>query len=51
MDKRSTGRLSTILGYVTIRHGDVTRHHRWMMRGYAIGLGAGTQALILMAGR
>ena len=22
----------------------------WMMRGYAIGLGAGTQALILMAG-
>lgn len=26
------------------------RHREWMMRGYAIGLGAGTQVLTLLAG-
>ena len=26
------------------------RHRAWMMRGYAIGLGAGTQVLTLLAG-
>ena len=25
-------------------------HRRWMMRGYAIGLGAGTQVFTLLAG-
>ena len=34
----------------TIRRGDVRRHRAWMTRGYAIGLGAGTQLLTLAAG-
>jgi uncharacterized membrane protein len=42
--------VSIALSFAAIRRGDVTRHRAWMMRGYAIGLGAGTQALILMAG-
>ena len=42
--------MSIVLGFTAIRRGDVTRHRVWMMRGYAIGLGAGTQAQILMAG-
>lgn len=33
-----------------IRRGEVQRRRAWMMRGYAIGLGAGTQALTLAAG-
>jgi hypothetical protein len=28
----------------------VKQHRAWMMRGYALGLGAGTQALTLAAG-
>lgn len=39
-----------VLGFGAIRRGDVTRHRAWMMRGYAIGLGAGTQVLTLLAG-
>ncbi|NWF78780.1 MAG: DUF2306 domain-containing protein [Chloroflexi bacterium] len=38
------------LGLAAILRRDVRRHRAWMMRGYALGLGAGTQALILMAG-
>jgi uncharacterized membrane protein len=34
---------SIVLGFVTIRRGDVRRHRVWMTRAYAIGLGAGTQ--------
>jgi uncharacterized membrane protein len=34
-----------VLGFAAIRRGDVIRHRAWMMRGYAIGLGAGTQVL------
>jgi uncharacterized membrane protein len=41
---------SIVLGFATIRRGDVMEHRAWMMRGYAIGLGAGTQALTLAAG-
>jgi uncharacterized membrane protein len=41
---------SLVLGFAAIRRRDVTRHRAWMMRGYAIGLGAGTQALTLAAG-
>lgn len=33
-----------ILGVTTIRRGDVAAHRAWMIRGYAIGLAAGTQA-------
>ena len=42
--------VSIVLGFAAIRRGNVNRHRAWMMRGYAIGLGAGTQALILMVG-
>ncbi len=33
------------LGYAAIRRGDIRRHRAWMMRGYALGIGAGTQVL------
>jgi len=42
--------VSIVLAYVAIRRGNVKQHRAWMMRGYAIGMGAGTQALVLMAG-
>ena len=42
--------VSIVLSYTAIRRGDVKRHRAWMMRGYAIGMGAGTQALVLMVG-
>jgi uncharacterized membrane protein len=41
---------SIILGVTTIRRGDVRRHRAWMTRGYALGLGAGTQVLTLGLG-
>jgi uncharacterized membrane protein len=41
---------SIILGFTTIRRGEVQRHRAWMARGYAIGLGAGTQMMTLMVG-
>ena len=44
------------LGVAAIRTRDIARHHAWMMRGYAIGLGAGSQAFtnlpwVLIAGK
>lgn len=41
---------SIVLGVTAIRRGDAKGHRAWMMRGYALGLGAGTQALTLLAG-
>jgi hypothetical protein len=41
---------SIVLGFTTIRRGDVSGHRAWMARGYAIGLGAATQMLTLLAG-
>jgi uncharacterized membrane protein len=41
---------SIVLGFAVILRGDVIRHRAWMMRSYAIGLGAGTQVLTLLAG-
>ncbi|MFZ4622083.1 MAG: DUF2306 domain-containing protein [Bacteroidota bacterium] len=35
--------VSLILGFSAIRRGDKINHRKWMMRGYALGLGAGTQ--------
>lgn len=35
--------LSLCLGLAAIRRRNITRHRAWMMRGYALGLGAGTQ--------
>jgi uncharacterized membrane protein len=37
--------LSIILGVAAIRRRDIVRHSAWMIRGYAIGMGAGTQFL------
>lgn len=37
--------VSIVLGYLAIRRRDVIRHQNWMRRAYAIGMGAGTQAL------
>lgn len=42
--------VSIVLGFTTIRRGDVIRHRAWMMRSYALGLGAGTQVVTLLAG-
>ncbi len=36
--------LSLVLGVAAILRRDIAQHKAWMMRGYAIGLGAGTQA-------
>ena len=41
---------SIVYGFIAIRCGDMIRHRAWMTRAYAIGLGAGTQALTLAAG-
>ncbi len=37
---------SVALGFRAIRRRDVARHRAWMTRGYAIGMGAGTQVVI-----
>jgi Predicted membrane protein (DUF2306) len=37
--------LCLVLGFTTVRRRDFTAHRAWMMRGYAIGMGAGTQVL------
>jgi hypothetical protein len=42
--------VSIVLGFGAILRGDVTRHREWMLRGYALGLGAGTQVLTLLVG-
>lgn len=42
--------VSIVLGFAAIRRGDVRRHRAWMMRGYALALGAGTQVLTLLVG-
>jgi uncharacterized membrane protein len=38
--------VSIILGFVAIRQRKVGAHQAWMRRAYAIGMGAGTQAII-----
>ncbi|WP_309108760.1 DUF2306 domain-containing protein [Arthrobacter sp.] len=44
-----TGMLASIvLGILAIRRRDFARHGAWMTRAYAIGVAAGTQALILI---
>jgi len=34
-----------VLGFAAIRRGDVARHRAWLMRAYALALGAGTQVV------
>ena len=41
---------SIVLGFLAIRRREIARHRAWMMRGYAIGLGAGTQAVLFLFG-
>jgi hypothetical protein len=38
--------VSIILGLAAIRRRDFVRHSAWMTRGYAIGVGAGSQAVV-----
>jgi len=38
------------LGFTAIRKGDVIRHSAWMIRGYAIGIGTGTNVLTQLVG-
>lgn len=38
---------SLVLAFAAIRRGDIVRHRAWMIRGYAIGLGAATQIFTL----
>ncbi|MEV0428825.1 DUF2306 domain-containing protein [Micromonospora sp. NPDC050495] len=45
-----------VLGVAAVRRRDLARHRAWMARGYALGLGAGTQVLthlpwMLLAGQ
>lgn len=40
--------VSIVLGLLAIRHRDFVRHGAWMTRGYAIGVAAGTQALVIL---
>lgn len=35
------------LAFIAIRRRDITRHRAWMIRAYALGLGAGTQVFTL----
>ena len=35
--------MSIVLGFSAIRRRDIVAHRAWMVRGYALGLGAGTQ--------
>jgi uncharacterized membrane protein len=35
--------VSIVLGFTAIRRGNVARHRAWMIRAYALALGAGTQ--------
>jgi uncharacterized membrane protein len=35
---------SLVLGVTSVRRGDIAAHRAWMIRAYAIGLAAGTQA-------
>jgi hypothetical protein len=46
----SSWAISIVLGFAAIRRRDLIGHRAWMTRGYAIGLGAATQMLTLMAG-
>jgi len=39
---------SILLGLAAVRRRDIARHRAWMMRAYAIGLGAGTQGFVML---
>lgn len=35
-----------LLGFAAIRRREISRHRAWMMRAYALGMGAGTQVVL-----
>lgn len=39
---------SLVLAVVAVRRRDIAAHRAWMLRGYALGLGAGTQVLTIL---
>ena len=41
---------SIVLALLAVRRREIARHRAWMMRGYAIGLVAGTQATLFLFG-
>jgi hypothetical protein len=41
--------ISIGLAWLAIRRRDVQRHQAWMIRAYALGQGAGTQAVLMLA--
>ncbi|GAB3892984.1 DUF2306 domain-containing protein [Kibdelosporangium lantanae] len=41
--------VSLVLGYLAVRRRDFVTHRAWMIRAYAIGLGAGTQVFTSLA--
>ena len=40
--------ISIVLAWNTVRRKNISAHRAWMMRAYALGQGAGTQALIFV---
>lgn len=42
--------VSIVLGFTSARRLDMPAHRAWMMRAYAVGIGAATQMLTLMVG-
>lgn len=40
--------MAIVLAVTAAFHRDIARHRAWMIRGYALGLGAGTQVVVLM---
>jgi hypothetical protein len=38
-----------VVGLAAIRRRDIEQHRAWVTRGYALGMGAGTQALLHLA--
>lgn len=40
--------VAVVLGFVAIRRRDIATHRAWMMRAYAIAMGAGTQAVVFL---
>lgn len=43
----STMGMFIVFGVVDVMRRNISRHRAWMMRGYALGVGAGTQVLLL----
>jgi hypothetical protein len=43
--------MSIVLGFLAIRRRDIPQHRAWMIRAYALALGAGTQVFTLGLGK